>query len=64
MYLNIPVHTSGRLSGHLSGVQVSFFMLQIIDVYTVTCGGFILSKVLGFLALVKLPAPTCKRVPF
>ena len=64
VYVNILGHTSGRLSSHLSGVPVSFFVQQIIDLYTVACEGFILSKVQGFLALVKLLAPFCKRIPF
>ena len=64
MYVNILGHASGQLSSHLSGVPVSFFVLQIIDVYTVACEGFILSKVQGFLALVKLLAPFFKGIPF
>ena len=58
--------TSQKLQASISGKVVCLYLRRpfSIKLQAFICQGFIVSKVLGFLALVKLLALTCKGVPY
>lgn len=58
--------TSQKLQASISGKVVRLYLRRpfSIKLQAFICQGFIVSKVLGFLALVKLLALTCKGVPY